>query len=79
MQKALSELATLPEAELIRLFEPEPRVGRQPLLVTRNGEPLFVAQSLDDFESMVRRLRHLESEKKAERSSRQGKLILLSR
>ena len=33
MQKALSELVSLPETELNRLFE------REPLLVTQNGEP----------------------------------------
>jgi len=55
MQKPLSELSSLPKAELVRLFE------REPLLVTQYGEPRFVAQSLDSFESMVRRLRQLES------------------
>lgn len=70
MQKPLSELSSLPEAELVRLFE------REPLLVTQNGEPQFVAQSLDSFESMVRRLRQLESTT-TEVQKRPGKLILL--
>ena len=70
MQKPLSELSSLPEAELIRLFE------REPLLVTQNGEPQFVAQSLDSFEFMVRRLRQLESTTTAVQK-RRGKLILL--
>jgi hypothetical protein len=29
--------------------------------VTQNGEPRFVAQSLESFEAMVRRLRELEA------------------
>ena len=70
MQKPLSELSSLPEGELVRLFE------REPLLVTQNGEPQFVAQSLDSFESMVRRLRQLESIS-ARAQRRGGKLILL--
>ena len=70
MQKPLSELSSLPEAELVRLFE------REPLLITQNGEPQFVAQSLDSFESMVRRLRQLESMTTAVQN-RRGKLILL--
>lgn len=55
MQKPLSELISLPEADLIRLVE------REPLLVTQNGEPHFVAQSLTAYEAMVRRLRELEA------------------
>ena len=70
MQKPLSELSSLPEAELVRLFE------REPLLVTQNGEPQFVAQSLDSFEFMVRRLRQLESTTTAVQK-RRGKRILL--
>jgi PHD/YefM family antitoxin component YafN of YafNO toxin-antitoxin module len=69
MQKALSDLASLPEAELVRIFE------REPLLVTHNGEPRFVAQSLESFDAMVRRLRQLEEEKPAPKTP--GKLILL--
>jgi hypothetical protein len=61
MQKALSELSSLPEAELVRLFEREPQ---------------FVAQSLDSFDSMVRCLRLLESTS-AQTQRRRGKLILL--
>lgn len=55
MQKALLEFVSLPESELTQLID------REPVLVTRNGEPQFVAQSLDAFEAMVRRLRQLES------------------
>ena len=71
MQKPLSELVSLPEAELNRLFEGEP------LLVTQNGEPHFVAQSLEAFETMVRRLRQLETDSESERPKPRGKLILL--
>jgi hypothetical protein len=55
MQKSLSEFVSLPEAELARIIE------RGPLLVTQDEEPRFVAQSIDAFEQMVRRLRELES------------------
>lgn len=72
MQKALSELIELPEAELNRLVE------KQPLLVTRDGEFNFVAQSLETFESMVRRLRELEAATPPAHKQL-GKLILLSR
>ena len=41
-------------------------------------EPQFVAQSLDSFESMVRRLRHLEATpKQPQTPHRRGKLVLL--
>lgn len=55
MQKSLSEFVSLPEAELARIIE------HGPLLVTQDEEPRFVAQSIDAFERMVRRLRELES------------------
>jgi PHD/YefM family antitoxin component YafN of YafNO toxin-antitoxin module len=71
MQKALSELVSLPETELHRLVE------REPLLVTQNGEPQFVAQSLDSFEAMVRRLREFEQTSKAREKRTAGKLVLL--
>lgn len=70
MQKALTELVSLPHSELIRLFE------REPLLVTQNGEPQFVAQSLDAFDAMVRRIRQLEANS-SHAPNRRGKLILL--
>ncbi len=70
MQKALSELATISEAELVEL-------DRYPLLVTHNGEPRLVAQSLDSFEKMVRRLRELEATTKRPIPELRGKLILL--
>jgi prevent-host-death family protein len=69
MQKTLSELLTLPEAELVRLFE------HDPVLVTQNGEPKFVAQSLDSFEAMVRRIRQLEANSKRQASL--GKLVFI--
>lgn len=72
MQKALSELIELPEAELDRLVE------EQPLLVTRGGEFKFVAQSLDAFESMVRRIRELEAASRST-TKQPGKLFLLTR
>jgi prevent-host-death family protein len=72
MQKALSELASLPESELNRLVEHEP------VLITQNGEPKFVAQSPDAFDSMVRRLRELEAAS-TQTKRRLGKLILFSR
>jgi hypothetical protein len=72
MQKALSELSSIPESDLIRLIE------REPMLITSNGDPQFVAQSLDSFDSMVRRLRRLESMVKTI-SGRRGKLVLLRR
>jgi hypothetical protein len=65
MQKSLSELAALlPEdvADLVQHMN-------EPLLVTHNGEPRFVAQSLQAFESMVRRLQTLEA---AQRNSSPG-------
>ena len=56
MQKSLSELTSLPPDELSRLIDQL----NEPLLVTNDGEPQFVAQSLTAFETMVRRLRLLE-------------------
>jgi prevent-host-death family protein len=70
MQKSLSELASLPESELSRLVE------REPVLITANGEPTFVAQSLHSFEEMVRRIRKLEAAQR-HRTEHRGKLILL--
>ncbi len=70
MQKALSELSALPEDELVQVFKSEP------VLVTHNGEPRFVAQSLESFEAMVRRLRELEQARAASARQR-GKLVLL--
>ena len=56
MQKSLSDLSSLSPEELTSLME---QIG-EPLLVTNNGQPQFVAQSLTGFESMIRRLRALE-------------------
>lgn len=55
MQKSLREFVSLPEAEQVRMIE------RGPVLLTQNEEPKFVAQPIDQFEAMVRRLRELES------------------
>jgi prevent-host-death family protein len=71
MQKTLSELSSLPDGELLKIVE------REPLLVTQNGEPRFVAQSLDSFESMVRRLRQLETSSRRSPSGQRGKVTLL--
>ena len=81
MQKSLSDLTSLSHDELLRFFAQM----NEPLLVTQNGEPQFVAQSLPDFEAMVRRLRILEAErsnranagtvKTAESKSNCGKVI----
>jgi PHD/YefM family antitoxin component YafN of YafNO toxin-antitoxin module len=82
MQRTISELKSLTGDELSMMF------GRlnEPLLVTENGEPRFIAQSLPAFEFMVRRLRLLEAEHKERvaihqrraaqgRSSESGKII----
>jgi len=61
MQKALSELVDLPDAELNRLVE------REPVLITQNGDPQFVAQSLDAFEASPN----------SDSQRHRGKLILL--
>jgi PHD/YefM family antitoxin component YafN of YafNO toxin-antitoxin module len=56
MQKSLSDLTSLSPEELTFLMEQI----TEPLLVTNNGQPQFVAQSLTGFESMISRLRALE-------------------
>jgi prevent-host-death family protein len=66
MQKSLSELSALPEDELSSLIDG----AGQPVLVTQNGEPRFVAQSLDDFDLMMRKLRALETAAKDHRQRR---------
>jgi len=65
MKKSLSEFASLPPAELMRM------VSDGPLLITHNEEPRFVAQSIDAFEAMVRRLRALETARKRREHFRQ--------
>ena len=60
MQKSLSELSALPEGELSSLIDG----AGEPLLITQNGEPRFVAQSLDAFDLMMRKLRALEAKGK---------------
>jgi hypothetical protein len=64
MLKSLSEFQSLDESELAEI------VGKGPLLVTQNEEPRFVAQSIDAFETMVRRLREFELANKRMESRR---------
>lgn len=71
MQRTLSELSLLPENEVRQIVE------KEPLLVTQNGEPQFVAQSLDAFDAMVGRLRQLEAQSRRPAPGRRGNLILL--
>jgi PHD/YefM family antitoxin component YafN of YafNO toxin-antitoxin module len=66
MQKSLSELSALPEDELSNLIDG----AGEPLLVTQNGELRFVAQSLDAFDLMMKRIRTLEAEGKRRREER---------
>jgi PHD/YefM family antitoxin component YafN of YafNO toxin-antitoxin module len=54
MLKSLSEFQTLTGNELSRIVE------HGPVLITDQEEPRFVAQSIEAFEAMVRRLRSLE-------------------
>ena len=54
MLKSLSEFQALTGGELSQITE------HGPVLITDQEEPRFVAQSIDDFEAMVRRLRSLE-------------------
>ena len=54
MLKSLSEFQVLTGGELSRIVE------HGPVLITDQEEPRFVAQSIDDYEAMVRRLRSLE-------------------
>ena len=67
MLRSLSEFQSLTGTELDRIFE------HGPILITDEEEPRFVAQSIEDFEAMVRRLRNLE-----QASIRRGKLRVLS-
>ena len=54
MLRSLSEFQSLTGTELDRIFE------HGPILITDDEEPCFVAQSIEDFEAMVRRLRRFE-------------------
>jgi len=72
MLKSLSDFQSLSDTELSEI------VGKGPLLVTQDEEPCFVAQSVDAFETMVRRLREFELAAKR-RSSRRAKIHLLRR
>lgn len=71
MQKALTELVSISPDELSQLANQM----REPLLITSNGEPQFVAQSLSAFETMVRRLRDLEAERRNMKSGAERKFI----
>ena len=71
MQKSLAEFRSLPEAEVIRIM------SGGPLLVTQNNEPRFVAQTIEAFEGMVRRLRELESDPKRRDGIRRARVIPL--
>lgn len=71
MQKSLSQFRSLPEEEIIQIL------GDGPLLVTHENEPRFVAQTIETFESMVRRLRALECASQSIKSKRPPKLVLL--
>jgi hypothetical protein len=63
VQKSLSEIVALPEEEVLHLI-----AGRnEPVLVTHEGEPRFIAQSLEAYETLVRRLRILEAESRKPR------------
>jgi hypothetical protein len=59
MQKSFSEFTSLAPDELSAFIEQL----KEPLLITNQGRPQFIAQTLTDFEDMVRRLRTLECEK----------------
>ena len=59
MQKSLSEIVSLPEDEVLHLIADR----EEPLLITHEGEPRFIAQSLDSYEALVKRLRTLENER----------------
>ncbi len=54
MLKSLLEFQALTGTELTRMVEDGP------ILITDREEPRFVAQSVEDFEEMVRSLRRLE-------------------
>ena len=67
MLKSLSEFQILNGAELSQM------VAEGPILITdEEAEPRFVAQSVEDFEAMVRRLRSLD-----EATRRRSKLRLI--
>lgn len=71
MHKTIFEFVSLPEAELVRMLEDGP------LLLTQNDEPRIVAQSIDDYEAMVRRLRALEANKQHDRPRHLARIIPL--
>ncbi len=54
MLKSLSEFQTLSGSELTQIVE------EGPILILDDEEPRFVAQSVEDFEAMVRRLRNFD-------------------
>jgi PHD/YefM family antitoxin component YafN of YafNO toxin-antitoxin module len=71
MLKSLPEFQTLTGTELSRIVE------HGPVLITDQEQPKFVAQSVEAFETMVRRLRNLEQSSKRRQSIRSAKVILL--
>jgi|HubBroStandDraft_1064217.scaffolds.fasta_scaffold414204_2 prevent-host-death family protein len=71
MQRTLSELCSLPDGELLKIVEEDP------ILVTQNGEPLYVVQSIDSYESMVRRLRQFENPSRRQPLKGPGNLVIL--
>jgi len=73
MLKSLSEFQSLSETDLARIVEDGP------LLVTQDEEPRFVAQSIDAFEAMVRRLRELESVVRKREAIRRAQVFLFRR
>lgn len=56
MQKSLFEIFSLSEDQVVGLIVQH----TDPILVTHKGEPRFIAQSLDAYEALIRRLRTLE-------------------
>ncbi len=60
MLKSLSEIAALPEDELLSMLSER----REPVLITHNGEPRFVAQTVEQYETLIRKLRQLEAKTK---------------
>jgi len=54
MLKSLSEFQALSGSELSQMVE------HGPVLITDQEEPKFVAQAVEDFEALVRRLRNWE-------------------
>lgn len=71
MLKSLSEFQSLTGVELADIVE------QGPLLVTYQEEPRFVAQSVEEYEAMVKRIRQLESIRKKRADLRLARVIPL--